>query len=225
VRYWEPQRVAFARHYRFVAYSQRSEADAESQADDLVGLMRSRGEGSVHLVGFSSAVALRATVRAPELVRSLTIIEPNVPWLLEGDAEGEAVLSAWRASNDRLRAEAGADEDRRAELWFELVNNRGPGIFAKEPATFRQMWLDNFGRPRATAPPKPLRCADLGKIPVPTLALGAEYGMRYSRLIVDRLVTCIPGAEKLIVIGTTHFMSQQMPGAFNDVVLGFIGRH
>ena len=25
-------------------------------------------------------------------MRSLTIIEPNVPWLLEGDHEGDAVL-------------------------------------------------------------------------------------------------------------------------------------
>jgi hypothetical protein len=39
----------------------------------------------------------------------LTIIEPNVPWLLEGDPEGQAVLAWWRAENERVRAEAAGD--------------------------------------------------------------------------------------------------------------------
>jgi pimeloyl-ACP methyl ester carboxylesterase len=85
LRYWEPQRQVFAARHRFVA---------ASHAEDLVALIRGLGSGPVHLVGFSRATALRATVREPGLVRSLTIAEPNVPWLLEGDPEGEGAL-AW----------------------------------------------------------------------------------------------------------------------------------
>src|SRR5215208_994428 len=106
VRYWEPQREAFAAGYRFVALSHRfhgcsrapasAEYSGAAHMHDLLALIRALESGPVHLVGFSAAVALHATLRAGELVRSLTIVEPNVPWLLEGDAEGEAVLARWR---------------------------------------------------------------------------------------------------------------------------------
>ena len=40
-----------------------------------------------------------------------------------------------------------------ARLWFELVNNRGPGTFDAQPEAFRRMWLDNFNARRPAAPP------------------------------------------------------------------------
>src|SRR4026209_460995 len=70
MRYWEPQRAVFADRYRFVAYSHRfhgrgrwpaaADGSAEADAAGLVELIRSLGAGPVHLVGFSSAIALRA---------------------------------------------------------------------------------------------------------------------------------------------------------------------
>ncbi|MGH3072365.1 MAG: alpha/beta fold hydrolase [Gaiellaceae bacterium] len=236
VRYWEPQRRAFAARYRFVAYSHRFHGagpwpangvySADAHAGDLVEIMRGVDAGPVHLVGFSTAIALRATLREPALVRSLTIVEPNVPWLLEGDPEGEAVLTWWRDQNERVRDEAAGDDRRRAELWFELVENRGPGTFEVQPEALRRMWLDNFGGSRPTPPPpEPLTCERLAAITAPTHVVGAEHGMPYSRRIVERLAACIPGSRSTTVPAATHFMSYQDPDAFNDVVLEFLDRH
>ena len=163
LRYWEPQRQVFAARYRFVAYSHRfhghgswpaEEGDysADAHTADLVAVIRRLESGPVHLVGFSTAIGLRATLREPGLVRSLTIVEPNVPWLLEGDPEGEAVLAWWRDENDRVRAEAAGDSERGAGLWFELVNNRGPETFESQPEALRRMWLDNFNRTATRSP-------------------------------------------------------------------------
>jgi pimeloyl-ACP methyl ester carboxylesterase len=234
VRYWEPQRASFAERYRFVAYSRRfhgtaawaidGDYSADAHVADLLAIIRRLEAGPVHLVGFSASIALRAALRQPDLVRTLTIIEPNVPWLLEGDDEGEAVLVWWRRQNDRVRAEAGDDRHRHAELWFELVNNQGPGTFAAQPAAFREMWIENMTAGRPAAPePSPLTCDRLRAIPVPTLAIGAEYGMPYSRRIVERLASCIPGCRESVVPGVTHFMSFQEPETFNDLVLAFVG--
>lgn len=235
VRYWEPQREFFASHYRFIAYSHRfhgsgpvpSQGDysAEAHAQDLVALI-SRLREPAHLVGFSTAIALRAAVRAANSVRSLTIIEPNVPWLLEGDPEGEAVLAWWRAENLRVLTEADGDALRSAELWFELVNNKGPGTFTAQPQALRRMWLDNFTatRPAAT-PPAPLTAAELGTIRAPTLALGAEFGMSYSRSILERTASAIVQSHLVILPGATHFMSYQVPEQFNQEVLDFLNRH
>ena len=199
---------------------------ADAHTADLVAIIRRLESGPVHLVGFSTAIALRATLREPGLVRSLTIIEPNVPWLLEGDPEGEAVLAWWRDENDRVRAEAAGDSERRAGLWFELVNNRGPETFESQPEALRRMWLDNFNRTRPAAPPpEPLTSERLGAITAPTLVVGAEHGMPYSRRIVDRLAACIPGSRLVVIPSVTHFMSYQEPDLFNDVVLDFLSRH
>lgn len=236
LRYWEPQREAFAARYRFVAYSHRfhgsgawpTEGDysAEAHVADLLAIMRRLEAGPVHLVGFSSAIALRATLHEPGLVRSLTIIEPNVPWLLEGDPEGEAVLAWWRDENERVDDEAAGDTERAAKLWFELVNNRGQGAFDAQPESLRRMWLDNFGTKRPAAPsPDPLTREKLSAITTPTLALGAEYGMPYSRRIVDVLAECIPGCRLVLVPAVTHFMSHQDPAMFNELVLDFLARH
>jgi pimeloyl-ACP methyl ester carboxylesterase len=166
VRYWEPQREVFAARYRFVGYSHRSHGtppwpaqgdySADAHTADLVAIIRRLEAGPVHLVGFSAAIALRATLREPGLVRSLTVVEPNVPWLLEGS---------------------------------------------------------------------PLSCAQLGAITAPTLVLGAEHGMPYSRRIVDVLAGCISGSRVVVVPAVTHFMSYQEPEVFNEVVLDFLARH
>jgi pimeloyl-ACP methyl ester carboxylesterase len=236
LRYWEPQREAVAARYRFVAYSHRfkgrgrwpahADASADEHTNDLVALMRFLAAGPVHLVGFSSAIALRAAIQAPDLVRSLTVIEPNVPWLLERDPEGEAALAWWRAENARVDAEAAGDGEHRARLWFELVNNRGAGTFDAQPEAFRRMWLDNFGATGPQAPPpSPLTCTELGTIKAPTLALGAGYGMPFSRRIIDIAAGCIGGSDFIVIPSVTHFMSYQEPDKFNAVLLDFIGRH
>lgn len=218
LRYWEPQREVFAGRYRFIAYSHRfhgagswpakGDYSADAHSVDLVAIMRALDSGPVHLVGFSSAIALRATLREPGLVRSLTIVEPHVPWLLEGNPEGEAVLAWWRDENERVRAEAAGDVERGATLWFELVNNRAPGTF--DPRRRRR---------------KPLTCERLAAITTPTLALAAEYGMPYSRQIVGVLAGCIPGSRLVVLPSVTHFMSYQAPDVFNEVVLEFLAQH
>jgi pimeloyl-ACP methyl ester carboxylesterase len=193
--------------------------------NDLLSIIDLLGGGSVHLVGFSTAIALHATLAMPELVRSLTIVEPNVPSLLAGDSEGEAVLQWWRRENERVAAEAAGDPTRRAKLWFELVNNRGAGTFEAQPDWFRRMWLENFTARRPRTPAPSLTCEQLASITTPTLALGGEHGMPYSRRILDATARCIPDCRLVILPSATHFMSYQAPDVFDETVLSFIAVH
>ena len=235
IRYWEPQRERFAAAYRFVAYSQRLHGsqrsgaervlDADAHARDLADVMRGLNAGPVHLVGFSRATALYVTLAERQLVRSLTIVEPNVPWVLHGDLEGEAVLRWWREENERVGEAAAGDAERRAKLWFELVNNEGPGVFAHQPEEFRHMWLDNFDAPRPSGPARPITCADLASIAVPTLVLAMERSTPYSQRIAERVARCMPGSRLVVVPGATHFVSYQQPAMFNEIVLGFLAEH
>ena len=191
----------------------------------MSAIVRRLEAGPVHLVGFSTAIALRVAAHEPGLLRSLTIVEPNVPWVLAEDRAGEKVLADWRGENERIRAEAGDDREHAAALWFDLVNNRGRGAFARQPEPFRRMWLDNFGRDRPTTPPEPLTRQQLEAIRTPTFAITGEHGMPYSRRIVELVAGCVPGCRLADVPGVTHFMSYQAPGVFNRLVLDFLAEH
>jgi pimeloyl-ACP methyl ester carboxylesterase len=94
VRYWEPQRAVFAARYRFVAFSRRFHGtgswsdDADNSDDahvsDLLDVIGRVGGGPVHLVGFSSAIALRYTAaggphRSRERVTSPTRAQSPTP--------------------------------------------------------------------------------------------------------------------------------------------------
>lgn len=235
IRYWAPQQAAVARKHRFVAYSRRfhgagrwpSEADAspEAHADDLIAIVTQLASGPVHVVGFSTAVALNAATREPELFRSLTVVEPNVPSLLTEDAVDRDVQRTWTSATARLRELHGTDPPRHAETWFELVNNQGPGTFGRQPSAFREMWLANFGARRSAATAPELMCGALRAMTVPTLVIATEHGMPYSRRIVERVAECIPGARTMILSSATHFVSYQAPSVFNEVLLAFLAEH
>jgi pimeloyl-ACP methyl ester carboxylesterase len=55
--------------------------------------------------------------------------------------------------------------------------------------------------------------------------VGAEYGMRFSRRIVDILAGCISGSRSIVIPSVTHFMSYQEPEVFNEAILGFLSHH
>jgi pimeloyl-ACP methyl ester carboxylesterase len=235
IRYWAPQKAAVALEHRFVAYSRRfhgagrwpPEADASPQAhaDDLIAILTQLASGPVHVVGFSTAVALNAVARAPALFRSLTIVEPNVPSLFTHSAADCDLQRSWRSATERLRELHGADPARHAEKWFELVNNRGADTFARQPTAFRRMWLANFGAKRSATTAPELTCGALGAVKVPTLVIGTEHGMPYSRRIVECVAECIPGARTVILPTATHFVSYQAPSVFNEVLLAFLAEH
>ena len=72
----------------------RSEFNLVSEAAPIIGLIRNIGT-PVHLVGHSygGGVALRIARELPELIRSLTLIEPSSFHLLkEGDPDDQILL-------------------------------------------------------------------------------------------------------------------------------------
>jgi pimeloyl-ACP methyl ester carboxylesterase len=88
------------------------------------------------------------------------------------------------------------------------------------------MWLDNLSATRPAAPsPEPLTCEQLGAITAPTLAIGAEYGLPYSRRIVERVAECIPCSRLVVLPSVTHFMSYQAPEVFNALLFDFLAQH
>ena len=146
-RYWEPQRHAIAEHYRFIAYDWRYHGPGnwldEGQqyiipvhALDLAGLIKQLHAAPAHLVALSAG-AIPATLIAveyPELVRTLTLVEPALTALTADLPEAKSAAETRSAATKPVIAAAKAgDAALAARLLFELVNNQGPGSFDRQP--------------------------------------------------------------------------------------------
>jgi pimeloyl-ACP methyl ester carboxylesterase len=81
-----------------------SDASAERQADDLAAIIQSLELGPAHIVGHSYGgfVALTLSLRHPEMVRTLVLVEPGVPGL-ENASASNAVANERRALADEMR--------------------------------------------------------------------------------------------------------------------------
>src|SRR5262249_46003366 len=119
---------------------------AATHAADLVAFLRQLHPGPVHLVGLSSGGRLVTLVALahPDLVRSLTVLEPPLDDLLADRPEAEPVRDVWWQAFAPIDTAAHAGEAIQAtKLFFAFVNNYGPGAFDAQPEAFRQMILDN----------------------------------------------------------------------------------
>jgi lipase len=184
----------------------------------------------VHLVAISYGGLITTLVAAehPDLVRSLTLLDPSIGALLADLPEAKPVLDERGKAFEPIRmATKAGDAVQATKLVFDLVNNQGAGAFDQQPEAVRHMILDNA---RAvllflSAPPPPvLSCATLGGVKAPTLVLGGAGTPRYLALINEVVVRCIPGSRLVTIPKATHLMSSQNPAAVNEALLQFLAQ-
>ena len=106
LRYWEPQREGVAAHHRFAAYTLRYHGtapwpddgknySAATHAADLAAFIHQLNAGPVHLVGLSMGGRLITMVALehPDLLRSLTVLEPPLHDLLDDLPEAQPCVT------------------------------------------------------------------------------------------------------------------------------------
>jgi pimeloyl-ACP methyl ester carboxylesterase len=240
-RHWERQRQAVATQYRFITYSLRYHGTAPwpdagqhysyaTHVADLAAVIRQLEAGPVHLVGLSSGgrPVIMVALEYPDLVRSLTVLEPPIDELLVDRPETQSVRDAWVKAFAPIRMAAQAGEAIQAtKLFFELAHSQGAGTFDTQPEAFRQMILDNARTvPLQLAAPRPpaLSCATLGGVKAPTLVVRGAQTPHYMALLSEVVVQCIPGSRLVVIPQATHLMSHQNPTAFNEALLHFLGQ-
>jgi pimeloyl-ACP methyl ester carboxylesterase len=241
LRYWEPQRQAVAKEHRFIAYTYRyhgtapwpdegQQYAAATHAADLAAFVRGLNLDPVHLVGFSFGGLLATLVASehPDLVRTLTLVDPGIGALLTDMPEAKPLLEERGTAFAPAGAAAKAgDAAQAASLLFDWVNNQGAGALGSQPEALRQMVFDNARTVPvflSAAPPPAVSCATLGGVKAPTIVVGGEQTRRYYSLINEVVVRCIPGSRLAIIPEATHFSSYQNPSAFNEALLGFLAQ-
>jgi pimeloyl-ACP methyl ester carboxylesterase len=188
----------------------------------MIGLL----EEPVHLVGHSygGAVALHIARTRPELLRSLTLVEPSAFHLLRGGDEVDraalreisevaAYAKAMLASGDYLRALG-----RFVDYWS------GPGSWAAMPGDKREQLapqLHKIALDFHALLNEPADLEHVRGIELPTLVLQGGLTTPPARCVCRRLREALPAAQFHVVQGAGHML----PVTHRDEVNRLIAAH
>jgi len=241
LRFWEPQRAAFAKQYRFISYSQRyhgvgtwpdegKQYSAETHVADLAAFIKALESGPVHLVGLSygGAVAALLAAKEPQLLRTLTLAEPSVFSLLADSPEGKAALETWtQGAIPMMAALKAGDNVAATRQLIALVMGESVEHFDKLAPDLRQGLLDNARTlPLLFAAPLPaISCDTLRGITVPTLVVQGERTPVFFSATNAAVSKCMAGSKAVTIANGSHVMSFDNAAEFNRAVMGFIAEH
>lgn len=197
-------------------------------AADAAGLVEELGVGRAHVAGHSSggAVALQLALDRPDLVHTLTLLEPSLmsvpaaPALLAraaGAFEAYAAGNHERAVADFLTVVSGLE-------WSECraaIDETVPGGVAqaiRDADTFFGVELPALGAWAFGA-------EEAARISMPVLSvLGSDTDGLWAE-VDDRLRSWIGQAESLTIDGVGHLLHMQRPGSIARDVAAFLERH
>ena len=162
----------------------------------------------VHLVGFSwgGTTGLYMARATPEVLASLTVVEPEAYSLLRGQhPQAFAEIAALR---DRCR------EHIRDGRWYEAYEDfvdfyNGAGSFARWPADRRDTFLDHQ---RARGDlwdvlfDAPLTAEALTRVAIPVRVVEGSASTAVDHAICDVVLRHVPRAEHTVIEGAGHMM-------------------
>jgi pimeloyl-ACP methyl ester carboxylesterase len=171
-------------------------------------------EEPIHLVGHSygGAVALHIARTRPDLLKTLTLVEPSAFHLLRhGDRTDAAALREITAVADNARAALAAGDDmggygRFVEYW--TGEKRAP--VAPQ--------LDKIVRDFDALLGEPAELEDVAGIDVPTLIVQGGCTKLPSRCVCARLRTALPQAAFHLVQGAGHMLPLTHREQVNDLI-------
>ena len=193
---------------------------------DVIGFIEKLDTGPVDLIGHSRGghIGFRVAQARPELLRKLVLAEPGGdldPTLSPATAAPSFVPIGARMPMAAEKIRSGDIEGALA-LFVDGID--GEGAWGRLPAAAKQQLRDNIftligqvGENR-----RPFAKSDAAAIPTPTLLIGGGDTKGALAVIWRVLAEHVPGAKTAVIPGTRHWMFEQAPQQFCEVVLDFL---
>jgi len=206
---------------------------------DLVGLIQALGHESAHVVGhdWGGSIAWVTAARAPERVRSLTILNsPHPVASAEARQIPEQQQKSWYMLLFQFAgiAEEWLSANDFANLRRFVFDTAAPGTFSDEDretfvAALREdgalAALDYY---RANIPPQSwLRPPpDLPAVDVPTMIVWGEADAYMSPVLLERSMSKVTGPLRVERLpGVSHWVQQEAPAEVNRLLADFLEPH
>lgn len=231
-RVWDEQVGVFSRTYRVLRYDVRGYGRSSrpepgrpySHADDLAAVMDAAGLDRAALVGNSMGgrIAIDSALTHPERVTALVLAATSVAGFEETKEEQERYEDL---EHEIERAAEAGDAERAMELELSVWAT-ALGTEDLAGARIRQIAFDNLHvitMDESGAARLDDAFARLPEIRVPTLVLTADHDPPVFGRLGSEVAERIPNARLVELAACDHVMPLRRPGAFNSVVLGFLG--
>jgi esterase len=194
---------------------------------DVIAFIEKLEAKPVDLLGHSRGghIGFRAAQQRPDLLRKLVLAEPGGELDQSLDPAAAPPGSAPRVSRFAMASEkiAAGDIDGGLKFFFDTIE--GEGAWARLPEAPRQQLRDNamtmigqVGENR-----KPYGKGEAESIRVPTLFIGGTETRGALAAVHRGLAPHVPGAKTAMVPDAGHWMFDQAPEKFSEIVLGFLG--
>jgi len=243
-RSWMGQLDTFSTNYQIIAYSRRyaypnrqdypdsPDVTGDLHADDLVELIKKLDLAPVHLVGHSygALTSFLATLKEPELVRSLTLGEPPVMHMLDYDPSGESIRTqiVQKAFEPSAEAFRNGEDERALALFLGGVLN-DTIIMSEIPGEVKQEWMENLMELKwqmlNTNWSSPVDSTDVQGMELPVLLVAGDRSPEFLIAIQQQLDRFLPNSEYTTLTNSTHGLHHNNPEQFNQEVLEFISKH
>jgi esterase len=192
---------------------------------DVIGFIEKLDTRPVDLMGHSRGghIAFRVAEQRPELLRRLILAEPGGELDRSLDPAAAPGPSP-RAARIAVSAEKIRDRDIDGGLmiFFDMIE--GEGAWARLPAAPRQQLRDNaftlIGQISENR--QPFTRAGAQSLSMPTLFIGGSDTRGFLPEVLRALAAHVPGARTAMISGAGHWMFEQAPQKFCEIVEGFL---
>ena len=179
-------------------------------ANDLFAVLEAEGlvhdaSTRIHLIGHGQGAmaALELARRRPDLVTSLTLVEPDALTLLDGEEDGEAILAREEARNAYRSA---------SEAAYKGLADRALSLYLD--SRWGEDWREDLPRPRAAAVRRNLLALsasldaldryrilpeEVGEVRTPARVVAAATSPETVRVIAQRLGTWLPRGRTIFI--------------------------
>lgn len=227
---WDEVAPVLAKTHQVVTYDRRGYGESASapvrdyqvHIQDLTELLES--VGPAHLVGWSSGgnVALGAASANPQLVRTLTVVEPPFHGLRYPSMGLLTTIAAAKVHQVTRRPESGAAAFMRWVSGYRTGGNAFDRASADQQANLRGYSrqilaeLDPYPRGLTSEFVRRRQLESLDGVPV-TWMLGSE-SLPWFRKLSRRALRALPGGRTVEIDDASHFVHQDSPEAFITAV-------
>ena len=192
---------------------------------DLIGFIEQLDVKPVDLMGHSRGghIAFRAAQRRPDLLRKLILVEPGGDLDASLDPAAKPGPSQFTGGFTAVgRENYGRRYRQRDEVFLRHGRRRrrmGAAARSAKAAIARQCVYPGRPGPGQAAA---LFQADAEQIRMPTLFIGGADTKGLLPQVLHALAAHVPDSRKAMIPGTSHWMFEQAPQLFCEIVLEFL---